>query len=99
MLHIQSYEEWLVRVERGGGGEIWEVVRTYRGVRRRADGGDREVRIEFQRRSNGEPYNATWRVVAEDDGGRRAVSETDSDLEVALETMPWHCLDEETSSR
>jgi hypothetical protein len=97
MLHIDDIEEILAQVERAGKADVWEVVRTYRGVRRRPDGDTREVTIELHRRPVVEEYGAaTWRVLAEDGEGRRATSDPNSDLQMAIETVPWHDLDGET---
>jgi hypothetical protein len=94
MLHIDDAEEILAQVERAGKADVWEVVRTYRGVRPRPDGDTMQVTIELHRRPTGQERGATWRVLAEDGEGRRATSDPNPDLQAAIETVPWHDLDE-----
>lgn len=93
MPHIDEIEEIFAQVERTGTADVWEVVRSYLGVRHLPGGDTSEVTIELHRRPTGQPCSATWRVLAQDSQGRRAISEPNPDLQAAIETVPWHNFD------
>lgn len=88
MLGIGHFEEILARVGTAGSAEVAQVVHTYRGYRRGAEGDQTEITIELLRGAAG--FTVTARTA---DGRSAAPGEPTWDLAAAIDATDWSGLD------